>query len=250
MLSSTPFLPALVLCSAFAVCPRVTATAPRPNIVLILADDMGYSDISRFGSKIKTPNIDRIGAEGLTFTQFYNMPRCSPTRAALLTGIHSHQAGLGEVPAYGHLVGGPGYLPHPGDHGITIAEALRPAGYTSYMAGKWHLGRERPHWPVDRGFDDSAALIDCCGNFFERMKQLGVINRKWKLSRPEGRVPKWDSLDAAQRREWATRMEIYAAMSTVMDHHIGRVLDTLEQREGREGQRVLRGLRLFARTLA
>lgn len=91
--------------------PALWAAAPRPNIVLILADvadDMGYSDIGCYGSEISTPNIDRLAAEGIRFTQFYNMSRCSPSRAALLTGLYSHQAGLGEVPEYGHLVGGPG----------------------------------------------------------------------------------------------------------------------------------------------
>lgn len=142
------------------------AAAPRPNIVLIMADDMGYSDIGCYGGEIGTPNIDRLATEGIRFTQFYNMPRCSPTRAALLTGLYNHEAGLGEVPEYGHLIGGPGYLAHLNDQCVTVAEVLREAGYATYMSGKWHLGRERPHWPVDRGFERSEALVDCCSNFF------------------------------------------------------------------------------------
>jgi arylsulfatase len=161
--------PALIL--SLAVLTIGCTTAPgaarsRPNIVLIMADDMGYSDIGCYGGEIATPNLDRLAAEGIRFTQFYNMPRCSPTRAALLTGLYSHEAGLGEVPEYGHLIGGPGYLKHLNDQCVTLAEVLRGAGYATYMTGKWHVGRERPHWPVDRGFEKSEALIDCCSNYF------------------------------------------------------------------------------------
>ena len=121
------------------------AAPRRPNIILIMADDMGFSDIGCYGSEIHTPNLDRLAAGGVRFTQFYNTARCCPTRAALLTGLYSHQAGVG------HMVqdrGTPAYQGYLNDRCVTIAEALKPGGYHPLMSGKWHVGEERPHWPV------------------------------------------------------------------------------------------------------
>src|ERR1700712_3697514 len=115
------------------------ATGKQPNIVLILADDMGFSDIGCYGSEIQTPNLDRLAQNGLRFSQFYNSPRCCPSRAALLTGLYSHQANMGMM-ASDH-----GVYPYPAYDGdlnrgaVTIAEALKPAGYTTLISGKWHL---------------------------------------------------------------------------------------------------------------
>jgi arylsulfatase len=124
--------------------------AARPNIVLIMADDMGFSDVGCYGGEISTPNIDRLAAGGLRFTQFYNTGRCCPTRASLLTGLYPHQAGLGHM-VYGDK--GPGYHPYLNDQCVTIAEVLRTAGYRTMMTGKWHVGHKRGQWPTDRGFD-------------------------------------------------------------------------------------------------
>src|SRR5262245_53708434 len=113
--------------------------APRPNVVIILADDLGFSDLGCYGSEIATPNLDRLAAGGLRFTQFYNTARCCPTRASLLTGLYAHQAGVG------HMVEGkpaPGYQGFLNDKCVTIAEALRPAGYFTAMTGKWHVGEK------------------------------------------------------------------------------------------------------------
>src|SRR5688572_21477973 len=113
------------------------ATANRPNIVIILADDMGYSDIGCYGGEIRTPNIDSLARDGVRFTQFYNMARCCPTRASLLTGLYPHQAGIG------HMVDNPkpfaGYTGDLNGSCVTIAEVLRDAGYGTFMAGKWHV---------------------------------------------------------------------------------------------------------------
>ncbi|MDI1338009.1 MAG: sulfatase-like hydrolase/transferase [Lacunisphaera sp.] len=119
---------AILLPGAWAV----EASAARPNIVIILADDMGFSDIGCYGSEIPTPNLDALAAHGLRFTQFYNSARCSPTRAALLTGLHPHQTGMGELaesPGSPAKPGAaPGYLKYLNSHCVTIAEVLRPSG--------------------------------------------------------------------------------------------------------------------------
>lgn len=135
----------------------------RPNIILIMADDMGFSDLGCYGSEIHTPNLDTLATGGLRFTNFYNTARCCPTRAALLTGLYSHQAGVG------HMVSDyrePGYRGFLNDRCVTIAEALRPAGYHVLMSGKWHVGEDRPHWPIDRGFDRYFGLISGGTNYW------------------------------------------------------------------------------------
>lgn len=139
------------------------APAKRPNIVIIMADDMGFSDIGCYGSEIATPHLDALAKGGIRFTQFYNTPRCCPSRATLLTGLYPHQAGVG------HMVGDygvPGYRGFLNDRCVTLAEALRPAGYTTLMSGKWHVGEKRPHWPIDRGFDQHYGLISGASNFW------------------------------------------------------------------------------------
>ena len=126
------------------------ATGALPNIVLVLADDMGWSDLGCYGSEIATPNLDALARDGLRFAQFYNSARCCPTRAALLTGLYPHQAGIGDMVGNDGIPSYRGFL---NDRCLTLAEALRPAGYTTLMAGKWHVGSAPGQWPLDRGFD-------------------------------------------------------------------------------------------------
>lgn len=148
----------------------VASAADRPNIVLIMADDMGYSDIGCYGGEIDTPHLNGLAENGLRFTQFYNAARCCPTRAALLTGLYPHQAGVGRmVSQQPAKQPGPtqGYL---NDNCVTIAEVLKPAGYRCYMAGKWHVGEFRPAWPIDRGFDRYYGLISGGMNYFDITK--------------------------------------------------------------------------------
>ena len=136
----------------------------RPNIVLILADDMGYSDIGCFGSEIPTPNLDRLAKKGVRFSQFYNAGRCCPSRASLLTGLYQHQAGVGDmvndkgVPAY------QGYL---NTSSVTLAEVMKLNGYNTYMSGKWHVGNRTETLPRQRGFDRYFGLIDGASSYFE-----------------------------------------------------------------------------------
>lgn len=142
----------------------------RPNIILIMGDDMGYSDIQPYGGEIATPTLQRLADKGLRFTQFYNTARCCPTRASLLTGLYPHQAGVG------HMMedrGHPGYQGELNNNCVTIAEALKPAGYSTYMAGKWHVtphvNPKGPHnnWPRQRGFDRFYGTIHGAGSFFD-----------------------------------------------------------------------------------
>ena len=151
----------------------------RPNILLILADDMGFADIGCFGSEIATPTLDRLGAGGLRYTQMYNSARCCPSRASLLTGLYPHQAGIGwmTVTLPDTSAAYQGYL---NDQCVTIAEVLRPHGYRTILSGKWHVGNayptnERDSWtpgaegwptPTQRGFDDFFGTLDGAGSFF------------------------------------------------------------------------------------
>jgi arylsulfatase A-like enzyme len=141
----------------------------RPNILLILNDDMGYSDIGCYGGEVQTPNLDRLAANGLRFTQFYNTARCCPTRASLLTGLHPHQAGVGHMISDLDLDGYRGDL---NQRSVTIAQVLGSAGYTTYMSGKWHVsrhtGRDGPKhsWPRQRGFDRYFGIITGAAHYW------------------------------------------------------------------------------------
>ncbi len=150
--------------AAGAAFPAFAQPAKKPNIILIMADDMGFSDIGCFGGEIATPNLDRLAKGGVRFTQFYNTARCCPTRASLLTGLYPHQAGIG------HMVNPrpyPAYQGHLNDQCVTIGEAIRGAGYTPLMSGKWHVGENRPHWPTDRGFERYFGLISGASNYWK-----------------------------------------------------------------------------------
>ncbi|MDP6930826.1 MAG: arylsulfatase [Planctomycetota bacterium] len=150
--------------------PLLAQQDDRPNIIVILSDDMGYSDIGCYGSEIETPTLDALAAGGVRFTQFYNTGRCCPTRASLLTGLYPHQAGIG------HMMNDRGQDGYRGDLNrqcVTIAEALRPAGYATYMVGKWHVTKStsvqgpKHNWPLQRGFDRFYGTIHGAGSFFD-----------------------------------------------------------------------------------
>jgi arylsulfatase len=166
------FLTAAAVLACFSLCQTARSAPPRPNIVIILADDMGYSDVGCYGSEISTPNIDKLAAGGVRFTQFYNTGRCCPTRASLLSGLYSHQAGVGHMtdPAPGH----PGYSGELSrENARTIAEVLKPAGYATYMCGKWHVtshvapNANNENWPRQRGFDRYYGTIQGGGSYYD-----------------------------------------------------------------------------------
>ena len=142
----------------------------RPNIILIMSDDMGFSDIGCYGGEIQTPHLDALAAKGIRFSQFYNAARCCPTRAALLSGLYQHQAGIGLMTGDKKL---PGYRGEFGRNVITIAEAMSTSGYRNYMSGKWHVTRHvgpngpKDNWPLQRGFDRFYGTIIGAGSFFD-----------------------------------------------------------------------------------
>jgi arylsulfatase len=148
------------------------APAKRPNLIIILSDDMGYSDLGSYGGEIATPNLDQLARDGVRFTQFYNAARCCPSRASLLTGLYPHQAGIG------HMVENRGFEAYRGNlnrQSVTLAEVLKPSGYRTYAVGKWHVtpGKtpaalaDKANWPLQRGFDRFYGTINGSGSFWD-----------------------------------------------------------------------------------
>lgn len=161
----------------------------RPNFIIILSDDMGWSDIQPYGGEIETPALERLARDGLRFTQFYNNARCSQTRASLLTGLVQHQTGMGILAETPHAAG-----PEDADIGyqrflnrscVTLAEMLKPAGYHTYMSGKWHLGyHKEERWPNQRGFDRFYGSIAGATSYFKPRSPRGMMLDNVHLPEP------------------------------------------------------------------
>jgi arylsulfatase A-like enzyme len=185
-----------VLLVALATLPQPAHGAPaapsKPNFVVILVDDMGFSDIGCYGSEIPTPNLDKLAAGGVRFTQFYNTGRCCPTRASVLTGLYPHQAGVGHMTEDG---GTPGYRGRLNDRCVTMAEVLGGAGYFTAMSGKWHVGQNHGVVPWERGFQRS--LNSPAGGFyFAAGKQQRLFLNGKALADDAPELPKnWYSTD-------------------------------------------------------
>jgi arylsulfatase len=186
-----PLLATALILASLLASPRLSAAPqnPRPNILLILADDMGFSDIGCYGGEIPTPNIDSLAAGGLRFTQFYNTARCSTTRAALLTGLLQHQTGVGilaEDPGQtAPTNAAPGYTRFLNRNCVTLAEILQPAGYHTYMAGKWHLGYHgQEKWPRQRGFDRFYGIISGACSYLRPHDNRGLTLDNTPLNPP------------------------------------------------------------------
>ena len=149
-------------------------TSKRPNILLIVADDMGYSDIGAFGGEIATPALDQLAKEGLQLSNFHVLPTCSPTRSVLLSGMDNHRAGLGTMGEFKtpEMDGFPGYAGYLNFEVATLPEVLEGAGYHTYMAGKWHLGLDENTSPHARGFEETFVLLQGGGSHWSDRKPL------------------------------------------------------------------------------
>ena len=305
------FLASLILTSCKAEKP-----AKKPNIILIMADDMGFSDMGVMGGEIKTPNLDSLSKKGILYKQFYNEARCCPTRASLLTGLQPHQAGMGWMTALD--LGTESYRGEINHNCVTIAEVLKSSGYNTYMTGKWHLtsdkntkqNSDKSSWPLQRGFDhffgtlagegsyynpgtlmSQNTMIKAPANFYytdaisdtavsiirknrgmdspffmyvaytaphwplhasrsdfepyidkysvgwdsirvmryNRLKELGIINKNWSLPPRDSKAPAWNSLTAEEKAVETRRMAIYAAQIEVLDRGIGRIVSALKK---------------------
>lgn len=166
----------LLLCPSFLL-----AQNKKPNIVLIMADDMGYSDIGCYGGEINTPNLDKLAAGGLRFKQFYNGARCCPSRASLMTGLYAHQTGIGHMTndpedSTAFNYGVPAYQGGINKKSLTIAEVLKTSGYQTMMAGKWHIGyHNKDMWPLQRGFDKYYGILAGATNYFHPHGKRGLF---------------------------------------------------------------------------
>ncbi len=163
------FFGSLVLVLALSV--AALSADDRPNIVIILADDMGYSDLGSFGSEIQTPHLDALAQEGVRFTQFYTHASCSPTRSMLLSGVDTHINGLGNMDEWTapNQVGVPGYEGYLNDAVVTLPQLLKEADYHTYMTGKWHMGKAPDKIPRARGFERDFSLLDGGGSYWDMM---------------------------------------------------------------------------------
>ncbi|MEQ8704969.1 MAG: arylsulfatase [Phaeodactylibacter sp.] len=294
----------------------------KPNIIIILADDMGYSDVGCFGSEINTPYLDKLAREGLTMTHFYNAGRCCPSRASLLSGLYPHKAGIGGMTDQNvELASYQGYFKN---SVVTIADVLKAQGCQTYTSGKWHVGYREQHWPLNHGFDHCYSFIHGASSYFDflpyrnadwphsdgnltwvrdnqeldspdtliyttdlytdeairlinrsenedtpfflylaynaphwplhalpediakykgvydigydsirlkryrKMVQLGILPTVDTLSNGYGET-RWDDLDESTKQDYASKMEVYAAMVDRMDQNIGRLVKNLEQ---------------------
>jgi len=164
--------------AAALVAPNIAAadSPRRPNIVVILGDDMGFADMGSFGSEIRTPNLDSLASKGVRFTNFYTNPSCSPTRATLLSGVDTHRNGLGNMdewtaPNQRGAVGYEGYL---NKRVATLPQLLRDSGYHTYMVGKWHLGKTPELIPAARGFERDFSLLDGAGSYWDMTNFTGA----------------------------------------------------------------------------
>ena len=292
--------------------------AEKPNIIVILADDLGFSDIGCYGGEIETPNIDYLASNGLRYRQFYNSARSCPSRATLLTGLYPHQAGMGWMAAAD--MGRPAYQGYLNRECVTIAEVLKTAGYETYMSGKWHVSSDRQnqgkvidYWPNQRGFDHYYGIVAGASNYFkakininneqitspddgtfylthaisdavvdnikthdfekspmftyiaynaphwplhalekdinkyikiyksgwdvlrcqrfQRQQDMGLFDSDVTLNPRDSVVPAWNSLSTDLQNEFAMRMAIYAAQIDAMDQGIGRIINSLQEKQ-------------------
>jgi arylsulfatase A-like enzyme len=210
-------LPYLFFCVFWAILPLSLGAEDRPNIVIILVDDMGFSDLGSYGGEIETPHIDSLAKHGLRFTQNYNSARCCPSRASLLTGLYSHQTGLADFTGPDRSKQkGPAYLGHLNDKCVTIAEVLKTAGYSTYAVGKWHVGKDEAASPVKRGFDEFYGYTDFHGK------------NQWAWN-PENRRGGYNRLPEGRERELQYTGESFYATDAFTDYGIEFIKQGVEK---------------------
>ena len=169
-----------VFAALAAVAIAAAADAPRrPNIVIILGDDMGFADMGSFGSEIKTPNLDSLAKDGVRFTNFYTHASSSPTRSMLLSGVDTHLNGLGNMNEYTapNQMGIDGYEGYLNDRVVTLPQLLKESGYHTYMVGKWHMGKAPDRIPAARGFERDFSLLDGAGSYWDMTNFTGASPR-------------------------------------------------------------------------
>ncbi len=179
-MKKTPLIATIFLLIVQAALGQSSASQPeakRPNIVIIVADDMGYSDMGMFGSEIKTPNLDKLASYGVRFTNFYTHASCSPSRSMLLSGVDTHLNGLGNMDEWTapNQEGKPGYEGNLNNNVVTIAQLLKDAGYHTYMVGKWHLGKSPDKIPAARGFERDFTLLDGMGSYWDMTNMTALV---------------------------------------------------------------------------
>jgi len=182
-----------LLAAAMVASGASAAETKKPNIVILLADDWGFSDVGSFGSEIRTPNIDALAAAGVRFSNFHVAGTCSPTRAMLQTGVSNHRAGLGNMPETipPEHVGKPGYDTVLNDRVVTLASLFRDGGYRTYLTGKWHLGRTPDKLPTARGYDHAFSLADAGADNFEQRPIEGLYDKAdWTEDGKPATLPK------------------------------------------------------------
>jgi arylsulfatase/uncharacterized sulfatase len=188
-----PLKPLVLAMGCLAFGTHAFAAPKRPNIVVLVADDWGYSDVGAFGSEIATPNIDTLAREGVRFSDFHVTASCSPTRSMLLTGVDNHRNGVGNMPETmpdEHL-GKPGYSGVLNDNAITVASLLRDSGYNTYITGKWHLGKTPDTLPNNRGFERSFIQADSGSDNWEERPYAPLYDKAaWFENGQPAHLPK------------------------------------------------------------
>lgn len=190
-LSSRIFL--LALCAVFSSVSVGAADKDRPNIVVLVADDWGYSDVGSFGSEIATPNIDTLAKQGMRFANFHVAASCSPTRSMLLTGVDNHRNGVGNMPETmpAEHEGKPGYSGALNDNAVTVASMLKDSGYHTYITGKWHLGKTADTLPNKRGFERSFIQADSGSDNWQERPYIFLYDKAaWFENGKEAHLPK------------------------------------------------------------